>query len=475
MKTFVFTTGAQLNHMAPTILPGHHPLSAQDRPQQQNQHSQTSTPLPFSSPTSSVTYPRYPNTPGSFAGTSKPPNLLSQSPSSASPYHSPLPVTNSYINGSNPPSPYPRVLTPNNLYAGYQCNGSIPMDNYHPYYSNPKHLDMYRQQRSSLYPEQQFNPQQRYGMNYPPRYSEPGLPINGYSNCSMRPNMHPMGHYPGYSPNGRLDAQFLDAMSRSPLAHPSLDYAAANKCSQFGRYPNPYLAQNNHLFPPNIDHLSMQKPDMSLHGAHSIPQVLPSVGREGMIPSQSPGMSMPNGNIPSFIVKQEPELTTPAPQEEEDAWSDNEHNFLDPEIGGVAVAPSHGSILIECAKRELHATTPLKKPDRTHPTRISLVFYQHKNLNEAKHGLALWEAKMAEKAREKEEDAEKHGTESIPSKSGGKRVKKEHPEPSEPSEPPYKRFVQMLAEKSLSCTTNTYVSSAPYAFTKVTGPYSHFL
>ncbi|XP_053088415.1 methylcytosine dioxygenase TET2 [Pangasianodon hypophthalmus] len=467
--------GAHLTHMGAPLLPGQNPLAAQNQPQQQNQQSQPSTPLPFSSPISSANYARYPNTAGSFPSTSKPPNMFPQSPSSASPYHSPLPVPSSYMNGSNPPSPYPGALAPNNLYPGYQCNGSIPMDNYHPYYSNPKHLDVYRQQRPSLYPDQQFNPQQRYGMNYPPRYGEPGLTVNGYGNCNMRPNMHPMGHYPGYSSNGGPNAQFLDAISRPPLSHPSLDYAAANKSIQFGRYPNPYLAQNHHFFPQNIDPLSMQKPEMSLHGTNGFPQVLPSVGREGMNPSQPPGMSLPNGNIQPSMVKQEQGITMPAPQEEEDAWSDNEHNFLDPEIGGVAVAPSHGSILIECAKRELHATTPLKKPDRTHPTRISLVFYQHKNLNEAKHGLALWEAKMAEKAREKEEDAEKHGTDGTPSKSGGKRVKKEHPEPSEPSEPPYKRFVQMLAEKSLSCTTNTYVSSAPYAFTKVTGPYSHFL
>lgn len=475
MKNFVPTTGAHLSHMGIPLLPGQNPLAAQNQPQQQNPQSQPSTSLPFSSPTSSVNYPRYPNTPGSFPSTSKPPSMFPQSPNSASPYHSPLPVPNSYMNGSNPPSPYPRALTPNNLYPGYPCNGGIPLENYHPYYSNPKPLDMYRQQRSSLYPDQQFNPQQHYGMDYPPRYGETGLPVNGYDNCNMRPNMHPMGHYPGYSSNGGPNAQFLDAISRPPLAHTSLDYAATNKCSQFGRYANPYLAQNHHLFPPNMDPLSMQKPEMSLHGANSFPQVLSSGGREGMTPSQPPGMSLPNGNIPPFMVKQEPGIATPTPHGEDDVWSDNEHNFLDPEIGGVAVAPSHGSILIECAKRELHATTPLKKPDRTHPTRISLVFYQHKNLNEAKHGLALWEAKMAEKAREKEEDAEKHGTDGTPSKSGGKRVKREHPEPSEPSEPPYKRFVQMLAENSLSFTTNTYVSSAPYAFTKVTGPYSHFL
>ncbi|KAM9477452.1 methylcytosine dioxygenase TET2 [Clarias gariepinus] len=471
----ILTAVTHLSHMGASVLPGQNPLAAQNQLQQQNQQSQQSTPLPFSSPTSSANYQRHPNTPGSFASTSKPPNMFFQSPSSASPYHSPLPVPNTYMNGSNPPRSYPGALTPNNLYPGYQCNGAIPMDTYHPFiYSNPKHIDLYRQQRPSLYPDQQLNPQQHYGMNFPSQYGESGLHVNGYSNCNMRPNMHPIGHYPGYSTNGGPNAQFLNAISRPPPAHSSLDYAATNKCSQFGRYPNPHLTQN-HLFPQNIDPRSTQTSEMSLHRANIFPQVLPSVSREGINPSQTQGVSLPNGNTPPSMVKQEPGIAMPVPQTEEDAWSDNEHNFLDPEIGGIAVAPSHGSILIECARRELHATTPLKKPDRTHPTRISLVFYQHKNLNEAKHGLALWEAKMAEKAREKEEDAEKHGMDGTPSKSGGKRVKKEHPEPSEPTTPSYRRFVQMLAENSLSCTTNTYVSSAPYAFTRVTGPYSHFL
>ncbi|XP_053213546.1 methylcytosine dioxygenase TET2-like [Panonychus citri] len=66
--------------------------------------------------------------------------------------------------------------------------------------------------------------------------------------------------------------------------------------------------------------------------------------------------------------------------------SDNEDSCLDPRMGGVGIALEHGSIMIECSKHEVHSTTPLRQPNRLQPNRLSLIFYQHKNLDKPNHG-----------------------------------------------------------------------------------------
>uniref|UniRef100_A0A3B4GA99 Methylcytosine dioxygenase TET n=1 Tax=Pundamilia nyererei TaxID=303518 RepID=A0A3B4GA99_9CICH len=174
------------------------------------------------------------------------------------------------------------------------------------------------------------------------------------------------------------------------------------------------------------------------------------------------------------------ESTKNCEEDGDEVWSDSEHNFLDPYIGGVAVAPAHGSILIECARRELHATTPLKKPDRSHPSRISLVFYQHKNLNQPMHGLALWEAKMkllAERALQRQQEAALLGLSQEDIKTLGKKRKwgataaGASPGPGQSKD----KKEGPVTRLSPSFYTTSTVTVSPYASTVVTGPYSHFV
>ncbi|XP_019715373.1 methylcytosine dioxygenase TET1 isoform X2 [Hippocampus comes] len=154
---------------------------------------------------------------------------------------------------------------------------------------------------------------------------------------------------------------------------------------------------------------------------------------------------------------------------QEEVWSDSEHNFLDHDIGGVAVAPAHGSILIECARRELHATTPILKPDRRHPTRISLVFYQHKSLNEPGHGMAMWDAKMAKREREREEEEEE---ERLRMEEGGSGRGRQMEEGAGSDGQAAWKAGDVPTRQTWTLPRDGVITVSPYALTQVTGPYN---
>ncbi|KAM6429813.1 methylcytosine dioxygenase TET2 [Rhynochetos jubatus] len=459
------------------------PAPPQQHPQRTLPSNPQSTPVnPFPGSGSANLYVRLPN-PGSaypspsYAsdpyGGSSPLNLYTTSPQPAG----------SYLNSSSPMNPYSGSLGQNNQYPPYQCNGNVPLDSCPSYLgsypSQHPHVDVYGCQgqdplsKLSLPPvqalyQQRFGGGQAFGPKYL-NYGSQNVQVESFGSCAARPGAHHAGSFSPYSAP-EADGRFLDVASRLKpgLSNPSADYPSLSNAGEHHHVqPPPHLAHDFHSAPGAF---GAPAGALQLQGKES--EVLSQAlnGSPGTLPGQNHDRTAPQGG------GDRPEaLNADRAEDPDEVWSDSEQSFLDPEIGGVAVAPSHGSILIECAKRELHATTPLKNPNRNHPTRISLVFYQHKSMNEPKHGLALWEAKMAEKAREKEEECEKYGPDHVPQKSFGKKAKREPAEPHEPSEPTYVRFIRSLAQRTLSVTTDSTVTTSPYAFTRVTGPYNRYI
>ena len=167
----------------------------------------------------------------------------------------------------------------------------------------------------------------------------------------------------------------------------------------------------------------------------------------------------------------------------------NEQAFHDPLIGGVAIALCHGAVLFEVAKRELHATTGLRNPDRYHPTRISLVFYQHKNLNFEDHGWHVYAKKLEDMkqqriAKMKEERGTVDMEEIENSFKGGKKKKQKTEEVKEEEEKidfsktsaaQYRYMWDCNVKHEQAHTTNTISTKWINPEPMVSGPYQKWV
>ena len=143
----------------------------------------------------------------------------------------------------------------------------------------------------------------------------------------------------------------------------------------------------------------------------------------------------------------------------------------------MAVALTHGSVLFEVAKRELHATTSIRKPLRQKPTRVSLVFYQHKHMNFRHHGLEEYERKMQARQDEAEEMARLNG-ETPPPRKGRKRRLSASDDTVIPDKTKIKYTMEskkVPTKHAQTPFTNAITTLASTAFPTVTGPYQKWV
>ena len=162
-----------------------------------------------------------------------------------------------------------------------------------------------------------------------------------------------------------------------------------------------------HHRPPPPPYLPFKPPLTQFNGTHQLQRSLsfnssPALEDPHAILKDESRLSTPSANgkvSPSQLENCPPTDEKPDATEEVYLVSDR----VNASPGGIGIALGHGSILVECAKKELHATTPIKNPCRTMPTRISMVFYQHKNLLRRQHG---W-YEEEEKARKRQEEQQR--------------------------------------------------------------------
>lgn len=190
------------------------------------------------------------------------------------------------------------------------------------------------------------------------------------------PEYNPQG-YGSYTPHQPVpqhpnNYNLYSAYPYDPYGYNSYGNYSGNYPSYNMGYGQPTAQSNWGLYPQN-----------SPMAPSATPVIAPHYPQTALGPPNHPSVQMnPAPQKISEVIGEVTEI------------NDNLECFQDKQMGGVAISLPHGSIVIECAKLEMHSTTALKKPNRLNPARISLIFYQHRNLNRPKHGTMEWAEKM---------------------------------------------------------------------------------
>ncbi|XP_033749207.1 methylcytosine dioxygenase tet3-A-like [Pecten maximus] len=301
------------------------------------------------------------------------------------------------------------------------------------------------------------------------------------------------------TPLARQGASPLDLLSE----------AVSTRTKQFEedphRHPSIQRPNSTGSFPSNLPHNNQSKGDNSITPHSQSFQSLPYANQQhsnmagtGLnvpppnmagVPNSAGSSNMLGGFPMQFPTQENPDSTVLDPTVVKCEMEYNENAFTDPSVGGVAIALSHGAVLFEVAKRELHATTGLRNPDRSAPTRISLVFYQHKNLNYPHHGFYEYERKMETMRQKRLEKLKEEATgipsdiQDLPIKNGttavnGKKKKAKKSEKvdiMETSAAQYKYMWEVPNRMSESRTTDSVITRWIDPQPMVTGPYQRWV